>query len=106
MRHKGHFLNSLSARDRRETSADADKSLNPAAVCNDYTPKAGQIKGKTRLDNGDCPCPPARWSHAFYRDAQKLLCPMRTVHLLLHPGAEVDLAGQYRRETEWRTERL
>jgi len=47
MRYRGHFLNSLSPRDRREVSTDTDKNFDFMTICNDYTPGARQIKGKT-----------------------------------------------------------
>ena len=45
MRYRRHFLDTLSACDRREASADTDTNLDFATTCNDYTPKAGHIKG-------------------------------------------------------------
>ncbi len=38
---------SLSPRDRREASADTDRNFDFKTICNDYTPEARQIKGKT-----------------------------------------------------------
>ena len=47
IRYGGHFLDSLSPRDRREASADTDRNFVFTTICNDYTPEARQIKGKT-----------------------------------------------------------
>ena len=47
MRHKGNYLDSISPRDRRETSADTQRNFDSTTICSDYTPKARQIKGKT-----------------------------------------------------------
>jgi hypothetical protein len=41
------FMDSLSPRDRREASADTDRNFDFTTICNDYTPEARQIKGKT-----------------------------------------------------------
>ena len=40
-------MDSLSPRDRREASADTDRNFDFTTICNDYTPEAGKIKGKT-----------------------------------------------------------
>jgi hypothetical protein len=44
---EGRFLNSLSARDLREVSADTDINFDFTIICSYYTPEARQIKGKT-----------------------------------------------------------
>jgi hypothetical protein len=46
-RYMGHFLNSLSPRDRREDSTDTDRNFDFTSICNDYTPEARKIKGET-----------------------------------------------------------
>ncbi len=40
---------SLSPRDRREAFADTDRNFDFTTICNDYTPEARQIKGKTLI---------------------------------------------------------
>jgi hypothetical protein len=40
-------MDSLSPRDRREASADTDRNFDFTTICNDYTPEARKIKGKT-----------------------------------------------------------
>jgi hypothetical protein len=47
MHERGHFLDGLSPRDRREVSADTDRNFDSTTICNDYTPEARKIKGKT-----------------------------------------------------------
>ncbi len=52
MRYRGLSLDNLSARDRREASADTDRNFDLTTICNDYTPEARQIKGKTAASLG------------------------------------------------------
>ena len=44
---RGDIFRIISPHDRREASADTDRNFDFTAICNDYTPEARQIKGKT-----------------------------------------------------------
>ncbi|MCD6395009.1 MAG: hypothetical protein J7M40_16085 [Planctomycetes bacterium] len=63
MSYRGYFLNTLSPHDRREASADTDRSFDFTTIRTDYTPDAKQNQGENSGFPRTNLAVPAAWSY-------------------------------------------